>query len=257
MADKVKYSKYFITRMRLLIKQLFFPGLNITLRKRRKFAKYFLHGDIATLDAGCGNGAFTFLAFKKGNSVLAISNNIDEINKCTAFRDFLGINPLRCCFKHHNIYDILSLQKKFDQIICFEVLEHLYRDAEVLTNFAMVARPGAILHISTPFLHREPYLGERLSTEEDGGHLRLGYTHDELRIMLERAGFEVIKTDSAAGFFSQKMANLMSGLQSCKIIPEPLRIGIAIFFLPLYLLTLADAFIPYQPRIIYVQARLK
>lgn len=43
-----------------------FPGIDVATRKRMRLTRYFKSGSIATLDAGCGNGAFSFAAAKKG-----------------------------------------------------------------------------------------------------------------------------------------------------------------------------------------------
>ena len=52
-------------KVRLLIKDLLFPGFDILLRKRIKVAKkYLMPGVIKTLDAGCGNGAFSLECYK-------------------------------------------------------------------------------------------------------------------------------------------------------------------------------------------------
>ena len=93
-----------------------------------KLRKYLRSGDCATLDAGCGNGAFSYYACSLGNSVLGINIDLEQVRKCEEFRDFLDLDRERCGFKVHNIYDVLSLGQKFDQIICFETLEHLKAD---------------------------------------------------------------------------------------------------------------------------------
>jgi len=100
----------------LLTKKILFPGLDIGLRKRMKLAKYFQVGDILTLDAGCGNGAFGFKAVKKGNRVIGVDFNEEKLKRCEEFRDYLKIDPSRCRFRVHNLYELLSLNEKFDQI---------------------------------------------------------------------------------------------------------------------------------------------
>src|SRR5262249_35182595 len=109
--------------MRLWVKWLFFPGVDIAFRARMRLAKLFEKGDIATLDVGCGNGAFSFAAAKRGNQVLGINIKSEEIARCEEFGEFLGIQRERCRFQVLDAYDLLTLNMRFDQILCFEVLE--------------------------------------------------------------------------------------------------------------------------------------
>jgi 2-polyprenyl-3-methyl-5-hydroxy-6-metoxy-1,4-benzoquinol methylase len=257
--DKIELNKNTpisqFARLKLWIKYFLFPGLDIATRKRMKFSRHFLKGDITTLDAGCGNGAFLYKAYMSGNRCLGIGIDPDQIRRCNEYRDFLKLDPLRCQFKVHNIYNIVSLGEKFDQVICFETLEHLKRDQEMLFLFSKVLNPGGILHICTPYLHRKPYYGEVISKAEDGGHLRLGYTYDELGLRLNKAGFKIVRKDSAVGLFSQKIGNIMRWIQTLEFLPVPIRIGCGILLLSLYFLTFFDFVIPYQPLSIYVQAK--
>src|SRR2546427_9923167 len=194
-------------RARLRLKRLFFPGLDIATRKRMRLSHYLLAGDLATLDAGCGNGAFSYHAYRIGNRVLAINIDPEQVQRCNEFRDFLGINASRCQFKVHNIYDLLALGQTFDQIICFETLEHLERDQEVIKLFARILNPRGLLHLCTPYLHRRPYWGERISPVEDGGHMRLGYTCEIFEKMLSNEGFEAVAQDKGVGPVSQTIMN--------------------------------------------------
>ncbi|MEZ5312313.1 MAG: class I SAM-dependent methyltransferase [Thermoanaerobaculia bacterium] len=43
-----------------------------------------------------------------------------------------------------------AAQRTFDEIICFEVLEHLRRDREVVDQFFRILRPGGALHDLLP-----------------------------------------------------------------------------------------------------------
>lgn len=192
------------------IKKFLFPGLDISTRKRMKFTKYFRFGDIETLDVGCGNGAFSFAAYRLGNKVLGIDFNKEKLRRTKEFRDYIGIDDARCEFKVWSVYDLLSLNEKFDQIICFETLEHIKDDLKVIDIFAKILKPGGLLHLCTPYANRKPYYGEIISEKEDGNHIRLGYTFEQFEEMLKNAGFEIVLKDWAVGLISQKLINLMN-----------------------------------------------
>ena len=72
----------------MLSKRLLFPGLDMATRKRMMLCRYFLSGDISTLDAGCGNGAFSFHAYRSGNRVLGINFDADGFQRGDAQKGF-------------------------------------------------------------------------------------------------------------------------------------------------------------------------
>jgi len=211
----------------LLAKWISFPGLDVGTRKRRKFLKYFRRGGVETLDVGCGNGAFSFAAYRFGNRVLGIDYSDANIQKCEEFREYIGAERARCEFKTWDIYALDQLGASFDQIICFEVLEHLKEDRRVLELFFRSLKPGGALHLSTPRENRRPYAGEILSSDEDGGHVRLGYTLASLISLLQETGFEIAATDSAVGAVSTKVLGLMHILESrLANVPNAIRFSI-------------------------------
>jgi SAM-dependent methyltransferase len=154
--------------------------------------RYFRPGPIDTLDAGCGNGALAYAAYRRGNRVLGISNRADEIERNQAYFESMLPDCDRLQFRHMNIYDLPSLGRTFDQIICTETLEHITRDAEVVASFGKLLRPGGVLHLCCPFsLHPDNNMG-RVSGPEDGGHVRDGYTLETYRCLLDRAGLRIV-----------------------------------------------------------------
>src|SRR2546428_6848304 len=55
-----------VHKLKLIAKDVFFPGLDLHTRCRYRMLDAFIRpGNIDTLDAGCGNGALTFLAVRK------------------------------------------------------------------------------------------------------------------------------------------------------------------------------------------------
>jgi SAM-dependent methyltransferase len=245
----------------LFIKKILFPGLDISTRKRMKFAKYFKAGDILTLDAGCGNGAFSFEAAKLGNRVVGIDFDPKKLKRCEEFRDYLKIDSLRCQFKIFNIYDLPDLKEffgEFDQIICFETLEHLKNDQKIISLFNQVLKPGGALHLGVPNADRKPYYGEIISQEENGGHLRLGYFLNDLEKIFKREGFALIRKDSAVGFFGKILVNINQWISLSpltKNIPDRIKdiLNIAVL-ITIYPITFLDVVIPSKPLNIYVMA---
>ncbi|MGI9119209.1 MAG: class I SAM-dependent methyltransferase [Acidimicrobiales bacterium] len=76
-----------------------------------------------------------------------------------------------------------SPDRTFDVVICEQVLEHVVDPWRAADTLHQLCRPGGHLIVSTPFLvkvHREP---------EDYWR----FTPDGLRLLLGRAGFEVLQ----------------------------------------------------------------
>jgi SAM-dependent methyltransferase len=231
------------------IKKFLFPGIDLHTRCRSKFlSKYFQSGAIKTLDAGCGNGALSYKAYLLGNKVLGVSFNETNIRNNTAFFRFLNCDSERLQFKFCNLYNIKSLNERFDQIICSETLEHITNDKLILKSFYEILNPGGVLHLCCPYsLHRKNNLN-RQDIPEDGGHVRDGYTFEDYENLLTPLGFRItekIGLGSPLLVFIDDIIRLVSNRFG--LIPA---IPIFILLLPL---TIFDNLNPLTPLSIYVK----
>ncbi len=177
-----------------LAKRLLFPGLDLNTRCRYRFLpRYFRKGALDTLDAGCGNGALSYAAYRLGNRVLGVSYDDEQVRRNTEYFSAFIRETDRLCFEKLNLYDLGRVDRRFDQIICSETLEHIRGDAEIVGYFHRLLRPGGSLHLCCPnALHPENRLG-RTDGPEDGGHVRDGYTLESYRALLEPAGFRIVR----------------------------------------------------------------
>jgi SAM-dependent methyltransferase len=167
-------------------------------------------GPAATLDAGTGNGAFAMYAATRGNRVTGVSDFPPSLTKARRRAQIAGLDGVR--------FEPLDLRRldraadelgSFDQVLCFEVIEHILDDRKLLRDLAIVTRPGGRLLLTTPYLHHVPYFDEHVSEHEDGGHVRVGYTHDQMETLLREAGFRVSSRKYLSGTVSQTLNNLM------------------------------------------------
>ena len=242
--------------LRLLIKWILFPGLNVGTRKRMRLARRLRKGGCLTLDAGCGNGAFSFYACRVGNEVLGINIDPQQLRRAEEYREFIGIDQTQCRLKLLNIYDLKSVGIKFDQIICFETLEHLMDDAAVLASFRQVINEDGVLHICTPRRNRKTYFGEAISDQEDGSHVRLGYEVEDLEKLLAAAGFVVSRTDQVMGRFSVWTEEFLSWLDLIlwvRLNARSREIFRTLAFLVVYPFSFLDIF-PTRHLCVYVEA---
>ena len=183
--------------IRYRIRNILYPGLDLHTRNRASLCRFWQTGPRDVLDAGSGNGYFSWLAYQTGARVVAMSFDQQQVEKA---RDFLVVNkgadPERLQFERRNLYDLTQETRTFDEVICFEVLEHLLRDGDVITEFYRLLRPGGALHLCCPNRLHPRHRAEVLDTKESGGHVRAGYTEDDYRKLLEPRGFQI---DSVVG----------------------------------------------------------
>jgi len=183
-----------------------------------------------TLDAGCGSGAFAIYAAVKGNETVGISFNPDETLKARERANILGISNINFVADDlRNLSQISSHLGEFDQIICFETIEHIMNDDQLIQDLCALLKPGGRLLLTSPYLRHHRLLGERLSEYEDGGHVRWGYTHEQMHSIFQKHQLDVVTYDYVSGVISQTLTNLMRFLSRIDykvswVLTFPLRI---------------------------------
>jgi SAM-dependent methyltransferase len=173
-------------------RSLVYPGLDLHLRNRVSLSRYWKTGPRDVLDAGSGNGYFAWLAYRSGARVVAMNIETSQVEKA---RDFLvgykGADPANLKFEQCNLYDLGRESRSFDEVICFETLEHVRRDAEVVREFYRILRAGGMLHLCCPNSAHPRHQAEVLDEQETGGHVRRGYAEQDYRRLLEPVGFKI------------------------------------------------------------------
>lgn len=193
-------------KLRLCLKALVYPGPDLNTRQKTAAVLRYLDPapGFRLLDAGCGNGYFSFLACERGLDVLAVGIDRDALQRCEEFRDFRGMSAGRLRFLPLNLYDLGTLPETFHRIICLDTLEHIMDDEKVLRLFYDRLEPGGRVIIGVPNLDCPDFYGEHVSPVEDGRHVRKGYTHAQLEEMLERVGFTPCARDTYGGGWTRR-----------------------------------------------------
>ena len=166
-------------------------------------------GPLRTLDAGCGSGTFTLYAAKLGNDALGIS--FDKRNNTTAQgrAKLLGIQSAHFIERDlRNLSELSNDIGSFDQIICFETIEHIMEDRKLIFALSKLLNPGGRILLTAPYKYYNHLFTDKLSEYEDGGHVRWGYTHEEISDIFTDAGLELEIKEYISGFFSQQICNL-------------------------------------------------
>ena len=173
-------------------------------------------GELRTLDAGCGSGAFTMFAAMQGNAATGIADNERDIEKATRRASILELDGLSFVAGDLRRLDEFGSELgNFDQILLFECIEHILDDSKLIRDLADRLKPGGTILLTAPYRHHRPLFGEKVSEREDGGHVRYGYTHDEIATLFESNGLEVVAREFVGGFLAQKLASLQFAL--CRI----------------------------------------
>lgn len=166
---------------------------------------------LAMLDAGAGNGGFTILAAKLGNECLGLSFSAGEMDAAARRARLCGAGGAG-----FEIRDLRSVGEEglgdFDEILCLEVIEHLLDDAGLMRKLAASLKPGGRILLTTPYASHRPLRGERLSTSEDGGHVRWGYSEAKLRELAVGASLQAVEVGYVSGFVSQRLTDVQRRL---------------------------------------------
>ncbi|MGI8502016.1 MAG: class I SAM-dependent methyltransferase [Hassallia sp.] len=249
MEQSLTVEKSPMSQVKLWGKKLLFPGIDLHTRCRSYFLpKFFRSGEIDTLDAGFGNGALSYAAYKLGNRVLGVTYDPTQVQKAHTFFSALNTDSERLQFQVCNLYDLPKLNRKFDQIICSETLEHIQKDDVIIKYFYDLLKPGGVLHLCCPFaLHSEHNLG-RTDEPEDGGHVRDGYTLESYQKLLQPVGFEIVKS---AGLGSPLLSALDRSMVAVRMkFGDIAALPFFLLALPLEKLDYLDSTIPFS---LYVQ----
>lgn len=173
-------------------RSLVYPGLDLHTRNRASLRRFWKTGPRDVLDAGSGNGYFSWLAYKSGARVVALNLEAGQVEKAKQFLcGYRKAEPTKLRFQQFNLYDLPMETRTFDEIICFEVLEHIRDDDGVVKQFYRILRPGGVLHVCSPYRLHPRHQAEVLDTNETGGHVRAGYTEGDYRSLLEPLGFSI------------------------------------------------------------------
>jgi 2-polyprenyl-3-methyl-5-hydroxy-6-metoxy-1,4-benzoquinol methylase len=170
-------------------------------------------GEKRLLDVGCGTGAFTIGAARRGYYSLGLS--WDLRNQEVARQRATICKADEAAFEVCDVRDLdarTDLLASFDVILCCENIEHILNDQKLVNDMTRCLRPGGTLLLTTPNYNYVPITradNGPFSTTENGWHVRRGYTEADLRRLCERADIEVLEIGFCSGFTSQKITWLM------------------------------------------------
>lgn len=122
------------------------------------------------LDAGCGEGFGTVLLAETARTVLAVDYSAAAVAAGRAAHARPNLE-----FRQLDLYDLPKLDRRFDLVTNFQVLEHLREPGDFLRALASVLKPDGTLMLTTP---------NRLTTVSENPYHVREYTAEELRDLL-------------------------------------------------------------------------
>jgi len=172
--------------------------------------RYLLRGDKRTLDVGCGAGEFILYSALVGNRAVGLSFD-EQLNRIGRTRaSILNVHNIEFVTGDIRALDQLANRLvTFDQIICFETIEHILNDNKLIADMARLLNPGGLLLLTTPNKHARFDSTAALSVYEDGGHVRFGYTFEEVGALFSQAGLDVAGQEFLSGVISQRIAQFI------------------------------------------------
>jgi len=178
---------------------------------RWQFVRRFLpltRDQRSAFDVGCGTGAFTIGAAKRGYRAVGLS--WDRRNQGMA-ETRAAITGAHATFPVGDARLLDSYTEHlgaYDYVLSLENIEHVIDDRKLMNDLSACLKPGGWLILSAPNqLYRAIERSDDgpFSKVEDGWHVRRGYTPAMLRELAELAGLEVEEIGYCSGFLSQKL----------------------------------------------------
>lgn len=167
------------------------------------------------LDAGCGPGVFTLELAKQHPESEVVGVDLDgaAVERNTWIARQAGLR--NCRFQVGDVTD-LKFHEEFDLVISVDNLEHIHEDVRAMANLRDALKPPGRLVVHVPGYYRRWFLWKRHVNFTVPGHVRPGYTAEELASKLRQGGLEVLEQRYTYGIletFTNNVSYLITGAE--------------------------------------------
>ncbi|CAN5424914.1 hypothetical protein BH09PAT4_BH09PAT4_03040 [soil metagenome] len=162
----------------------FFKAPRYLLRKHNILRFLRGHSGIKTvLDVGCGAGELACTLAQMGYTTTALDFSEDAIKMANSIKRDRKIKDTRLNFKLGGLEKVQG--QKFDLVMCFEVLEHIENDQDLLKELINFTNKYVLISVPAK---------QKLFDESDKavGHFRR-YEKKELQAMLDESGLRTLR----------------------------------------------------------------
>ena len=156
------------------------------------------------LDIGSDNGLISYLFRQQGGQWTSADLDAATVE---AIRAVVGSDVVRLDGGRTPFAD-----GEFDRIVLIDCVEHLHDDRGFLREMARIMKPGGELVINVPHRKQSGLRRFRLAigqTDEAHGHVRHGYTIEELSVILDPS-CELFAQHTYSRFFSEAVDTLVT-----------------------------------------------
>ena len=162
------------------------------------------------LEVGCGSGAFTIGAARRGYQSLGLSWDAPTVEKARERAAACGVGGKA----EFVIGDARELDQRselvgqFETVICCEVIEHILDDLRLMKALYACVKPGGRLLMTAPnrdYRAITPGDDGPHPKEETGWHVRRGYSPAMFRELCAQSGFAGEDLSFCSGALSQKL----------------------------------------------------
>jgi len=186
------------------------------------------------LDAGCGDGTFTFYVARRCPNARVLGVDVGEqglhgeentLEICHRVQGILQLPNLG--FRKLDLRE-LDAADTFDFVYCFDVLEHIRENKQVLSNvYRALSKDGRFL-LRIPTRAQKRILPKRFTAEHEKWakveHVGQHYEMDTLLADLKEIGYQVISAQYSVGFWGRLSFELLEGLRTSRL-PEVVQFG--------------------------------
>lgn len=159
------------------------------------------------LDVGADNGVISYLLRERGGHWSSVDLDAHTV---ASIRDLVGSEVFQIDGRGTPFPDHC-----FDVVVVVDLLEHVHTDREFVRDLHRVLKPGGTLIVNVPHIKRRSLLNwirPRIGlTDEKHGHVRPGYSRDDLTAVLGDR-FAIRESRTYSGSFSEGIDTALNGV---------------------------------------------
>jgi SAM-dependent methyltransferase len=157
--------------------------------------------DGSVIEVGCGNGAFLSALHEVRPNIRLAGVDIEDVG----IVDLPGFT-----FHHGQLEEVELPTASFDAVYCSNLIEHVADPSPFVARCRAILRPGGVIVGVTPdHLSLDRYLFGRYWAGYHYPRHTFVFNHNNIRTLLESAGFEVVGITGSHAYWYLSLANLL------------------------------------------------
>lgn len=178
-------------------------GIRADHRGRYEFAVEFIVKGSQVLDLACGVGYGSYMLANRSlcEKIVSVDSSIDALAYGSKY-----YNSPKIDYRLGDCLSIVLEPEFFDIVLCFETIEHIENERQLLEKFHQALKPQGRLLCSTPNQKNVPF-----DPNTHPFHIR-HYTPEEFMKLLEQSGFYIEQVWSQKNLFSSEVTKGWDGL---------------------------------------------